>query len=193
MTRPTFKETNEARQRLLNRLGYFKDSPLPRDEVNKGGQFSPLERRCSTASLDSIGRTLLRSAVPFQQELHDDTTTSKVESLSPRSARVQFNHVVSGVEIPSRHQYSSRIKRTMWADRAEISAMVERNSIEFESEGFDWENVVLDQDMYVNEVSGELVHPCHYDVKGHHDIDDDDQDGAGDHYFPPLRRHNSVS
>lgn len=74
----------------------------------------------------------------------------------------------------------------MWADRFEIGAMVERNSIEFESEGYDWKNVVLDKDMYVNEASGELVHPCHYDA-------DDDADETEDHYFQPLRRHHSTA
>jgi hypothetical protein len=80
----------------------------------------------------------------------------------------------------------------MWADRAEISAMVERNTVEFESEGFDWENVVLDQDMYVNEGSGELIHPCHYTAKDFPSFNDD-QDEDDDHYFTPLRRHNSIA
>jgi hypothetical protein len=185
MARRTSPETGDTRQRLLNRLGYFKESRLPTSSEIEREAFAPLEKRSSTASLDSIGRTALRSATSFQQKLHDDRATSIIDWLSPRSARVQFNQVVSGVEIPSRHQYSSRIKRTIWASKAEISAMVERNVVEFESEGFDWENVVLDKDMYINEENGELIHPCHYCGK--------DQYEEEDHHFTPLRRHISTA
>lgn len=187
-------ETDETRQRLLNRLGYFKHSQQLSPDGKNAAPFSSLERRGSTASLDSIGRIALRSATSFQQELQSDsTTTSKIASdqnKHPSTTKVKFCQIVSGLEIPSRYQYSDRIKRTIWADRTEINEMVERNIQEFEAEGFDWKNVVLDDDMYVNEVNGELIHPCHYcDQNNSHFQGNQVEDEP---YFPPLRRHNSV-
>lgn len=185
-------ERDFTRERLLNRLGYFKDFS------SNGGistvQFKSLERRGSTVSLDSgIARNALRSGASFQEKLRGEDVPSAPQVLAPTESkipgstgRVQFSQVVSGVEIPSRHQYSSRIKRTMWADRAEIGAMVERNIVEFEAEGYDWRNVVLDQDMYVNEASGELIHPCHYCANDYYEEKDE-------HYFPPLQRHSSMA
>ncbi len=189
-------ETDETRRRLLNRLGYFKQLQQQSPNGINVAPFASLERRGSTASLDSIGRIALRSATSFQQELQGDTapTTLTFKASEHRRegsvTKVQFCQIVSGLEIPSRHQYSDRIKKTIWADRTEISEMVERNILEFEAEGFDWKNVVLDDEMYVNEVNGELIHPCHYCNNSDGAFQDDQTEDEP--YFPPLRRHNSV-
>ena len=193
--------SNETRQRLLNRLGHFQQS---RNGVNAKHHINPLvsqERRGSTSSLDSIGRIALRTATSFQQKLQDDTDTMTAAVAPTRDhetkqggpSKVQFCQIVSGLEIPSRHQYSDRIKKTIWADRAEINAMVERNILEFEAEGFDWKNVVLDDDMYVDEANGELIHPCHY-YDEHNDTGglQDEKDSDDEPSFRPLQRYNSV-
>lgn len=193
--------SNETRQRLLNRLGHFQHTQIPsRNGVNvkyHTNSWVPLERRGSTASLDSIGRIALRTATSFQQQLQGDVDATKVtvsqtgeREAKGGSSKVQFCQIVSGLEIPSHHQYSDRIKKTIWADRAEINAMVERNILEFEAEGFDWKNVVLDDDMYVDEANGELIHPCHYYADTGFLQDEKDCDDSPS--FRPLQRHNSV-
>lgn len=64
--------------------------------------------------------------------------------------------------------------------------MVERNTEEFRAEKYDWKNVVLDDDMYLDANNGELVHPCHVGVMYDYDDDIDDAedsdstDGEGD-------------
>ena len=196
--------SNETRQRLLNRLGHFQHLQLQsRNGVNAKHHINPLgsqERRGSTSSLDSIGRIALRTATSFQQKLQDDSDTMNAAVAPTRdndtkqgvSSKVQFCQIVSGLEIPSRHQYSDRIKKTIWADRAEINAMVERNILEFEAEGFDWKNVVLDDDMYVDEANGELIHPCHYYDEHNNGSLQDEKDSDDEPSFRPLQRHNSV-
>jgi len=162
-------------------------------------------------------RSVLHNTVAFETRLNDENITrnykdkrssaqrrsslagknkadhnSSRNSTSPPSVR--FNTVVSGVKIPSRNQYSSRIKQTLWRDRYELSEMVERNTTEFHSENYDWNQVVLDEEMYVDATSGERVHPCHVEDQSHEDDDDYDADlfvdGPG---FAPLSRSDSIT
>ncbi|KAL3935447.1 MAG: hypothetical protein SGARI_002972 [Bacillariaceae sp.] len=57
--------------------------------------------------------------------------------------------------------------------------MVARNKEEFHYEDYDWQKVVLDDDMYVDSLNGELVHPCH--VQGYEfDEDDSSRSSTGD-------------
>ena len=123
---------------------------------------------------------------------------------------VQFNEQVSVMSIPSRYQYSNRIKKCLWSNVQELTEMAERNVIEFSAEGWDWKNVVMDEDMYVDSLTGNLIHPCHLQDGQQHffhdddqdddddddqdDDDDDDQDYA-DHRdsFQPLKRHPCVT
>ena len=71
------------------------------------------------------------------------------------------------VPIPSHNQYSSRIKKHLWSNAMEIKEMAQRNYFEFQSEGFDWRNVVLDEEMYIDSMNGQLVHPCHLSAATH--------------------------
>lgn len=155
-------------------------------------------------------RSALHNTVAFETRLNDESVTrsqkdnrrskQRRSSFSDKekantTSSVRFNTVVSGVKIPSRNQYSSRIKQTLWRDRYELSEMVERNTTEFHAENYDWNQVVLDDEMYVDASSGEKVHPCH--VEGSYDeCDEDDEedygfgDGPG---FAPLSRSDSIA
>ena len=174
---------------------------------------------------DIPARSALHNTVAFQTKLNDEsvsvTRSQKERRTAPRrssfsdknkssksnnnnnnttntSCGVRFNTVVSGVKIPSRNQYSSRIKQTLWRDRYELSEMVERNTTEFHAENYDWHQVVLDDEMYVDSTSGERVHPCHvegssFDDHGEDDDDDDYDDSFGDGPgFSPLTRSDSI-
>lgn len=57
--------------------------------------------------------------------------------------------------------------------------MTQRNIFEFQSEGWDWTTVVEDDDMYVDSVTGEKVHPCHFDLEeeGTTSLDDEQNQG----------------
>ena len=125
-------------------------------------------------------RSALHNTVVFETKLKDKSEARKKglfgsmqrgsksnDNLVRTNSLVRFNTVVSGVEIPSRTQYSKRIKQSLWRDREELYEMVERNKEEFHYENYDWQRVVLDDDMYVNSSNGELVHPCH--VQGYED------------------------
>ena len=73
--------------------------------------------------------------------------------------------------------------------------MVERNTAEFHAENYDWTQVVLDDEMYVDATSGERVHPCHVEGSYYDDNEEEnyEYDGFGDGPgFAPLSRSDSI-
>ena len=149
-------------------------------------------------------RSALHNTVAFETSLNDENPTRgqnhnrlwrRRSSYSDKNsanntASVRFNAVVSGVKIPSRNQYSRRIKQTLWRDRYELSEMVERNTTEFHAENYDWEQVVLDDQMYVDITSGEKVHPCH--VEGQYYDDNEEDCKEEESGFTPLSKSESI-
>jgi hypothetical protein len=184
-------------------------SPPSNDATNSDGKKKIRHLRSHS---DIPTRSALHNTVAFQTKLNDESVVispqetrsimKRRSSLSDKDksdniGSVRFNTVVSGVKIPSRDQYSRRIKQTLWRDRYELSEMVERNTTEFHAENYDWHQVVLDDQMYVDATSGERVHPCHvegsFDDSQEIEDDDEDDDAFGDGPgFAPLSRSDSI-
>jgi len=91
------------------------------------------------------------------------TTRDNQSHVRPTShkRRVRFNETVDVTSIPSRYQYSERIKQCMWTNQMELQEMSLRNYQEFEYEKYDWKQVILETQMYVDAITGTLIHPCH--------------------------------
>ena len=87
-----------------------------------------------------------------------DCTTSANEK---KSRKIAFQDEVDVVPIPTRYEYSDRIKSRIWSNRHELQENAERNALEFAAEGWDWRTVTEDDGMFICSVSGELVHPIH--------------------------------
>lgn len=137
--------------------------------------------------------SVLQRRSSFSDSSNGNSSSNNSSKKDRSSPSVRFNTVVSGVKIPSRNQYSRRIKQTLWRDRYELSEMVERNTTEFHAENYDWNQVVLDEEMYVDATSGERVHPCHVEGLSFDDTDDDDDDSFDDgRGFSPLSRSDSA-
>lgn len=77
-----------------------------------------------------------------------------------KTTRIAFQDEVDVLPIPTRHEYSDRIKSRIWSNRHELQENAERNAVEFASEGWNWRNVTEDEGMYICSASGELVHPA---------------------------------
>jgi len=81
---------------------------------------------------------------------------------SPKK-RISFDNNVTVMPIPQRSEYSNRIASRIWSRRDELIENMERNSIEFASEGWDWRSAMEDENMLVNIQTGELIHPVHFE------------------------------
>mmetsp|Transcript_4567 Transcript_4567/g.13148 ORF Transcript_4567/g.13148 Transcript_4567/m.13148 type:complete len:425 (+) Transcript_4567:3265-4539(+) len=91
-------------------------------------------------------------------KMRRSASTSKLIRTKP--TRICFQDQVDVMPIPTRHEYSNRIKSRIWSNRYELQENAERNAVEFASEGWNWRNVTEDEGMYICSVSGELVHPA---------------------------------
>lgn len=74
---------------------------------------------------------------------------------------VTIHKSVSVVPIPSRLEYSNKVRERIWTTAVEIQKNAARNTIEFCSESWKWQNVLEDEQMFVHQENGELVHPIH--------------------------------
>ena len=173
------KDSQEIRSRLLNKLGI--------SNVPGGANTQPMtaaqRRRVRILRGMGGGYTMFKSppdgsatrlplagVVPSKEPLksdetkleHDTQTRFKVHkpAKSTKTTKIAFQEEVEVVPIPTRHEYSDRIKSRIWSNRYELQENAERNAVEFASEGWNWENVTEDEGMYICSASGELVHPA---------------------------------
>ena len=146
--RPTdsYPNGNAIRSRLLNKLGFelavpqkpnmFIASPLPSLHENNAF-FVDLKGDYGVAD---------------KNRLQDQTVNAK--------RRIVFNPEVKVQSIPSHTEFSDRIRRVLWTDAVEMDENAARNCLEYTAEGWDWRNVLVDEDMIV--INGEKIHPVHF-------------------------------
>jgi hypothetical protein len=99
-----------------------------------------------------------------KRRMSQDSVQDEILNLSSQSkcrSSVTMHTRVSVIPIPARDEYSPRVRESLWCSFTEMSRNITRNSIEFASEGWDWRNVMEDEEMLVHDVSGELIHPIH--------------------------------
>uniref|UniRef100_A0A6V2MXM8 Uncharacterized protein n=1 Tax=Ditylum brightwellii TaxID=49249 RepID=A0A6V2MXM8_9STRA len=94
----------------------------------------------------------------------DESTPFQVASspvLALKDRKVSFKTTVSILPIPTRFDYSDRIKAVLWSSHQEINLNMNRNKIEFSSENWDWRQAVEDREMIICVETGERIHPVH--------------------------------
>jgi len=74
---------------------------------------------------------------------------------------VSLDKSVCVIPIPSREEYTSKVRERLWSSSEELFANAARNTVEFASEGWNWRKVVEDEGMLVHKPTGELIHPIH--------------------------------
>lgn len=93
----------------------------------------------------------------------DENSTSATSGASGASAmrKLKFNEQVEVCLIPKKEEYSKRIRCHLWHSPEEMALNAQRNTIEFAAEGWDWRNVMEDENMYRCLATNELIHPVH--------------------------------
>lgn len=172
------------RSKLLNRLGIYKNMDPPSSRPTHYHHHKPL-RASMGGTRTSSPRSLIGNVVPFVEPL-----TGNHSKAARRRRRIQFHTDVAVLPIPSRHEYSNRIKKCLWSDASEIQENAERNRVEFAWEGWSWTTVLEDDEMYVDATTGELVHPVWFEEE------DEEEESTSEKYLnmesPSLTRSESI-
>ena len=179
------------RSRLLNRLGIYKSPPARhghaesqrRKHIEYKAFGNSLAFETTSGSRSVIGN-LTRFHEPFQQPLNDDSPS--VSSFGTPGRRIRFESNVTVIPIASRHQFSNRIKRILWSNSREIKENAERNMREYEYEGWDWNLVLEDDEMYVDSNTGDLVHPVWLEEEFDDYVDEAEEEPDGSEEFLEL-------
>lgn len=148
---PASKSSSDAqiRSRLLNKLGIYDAPPT----VKNGQPMTAAQhRRLRILRGMGLGYTLppsppdgsatrnpLEGVKPHQEPLKIDAPPE-----AKRKTRIAFQNDVQVMSIPTRYEYSDRIKSRIWSNRNELQENAERNAIEFASEGWNWRTVTED-------------------------------------------------
>jgi len=90
-----------------------------------------------------------------------NATTSTTKTKKKQGVVVNFNSEVDVIPIPMRDEYSNRVASRIWCRSAELYEMALRNQEEFMAEGWNWRNVMEEDDMYVCTSTGDRIHPVH--------------------------------
>eukprot|EP00980_Cylindrotheca_fusiformis_P001592 scaffold363_cov56-Cylindrotheca_fusiformis.AAC.11 len=136
----------------------------------------------SASPVSTIVTNLLEEEQEQQQDHHDDDAMIRNPPSFNKKKSVTFKEVVTIRTIPHFARYPQELKRDLWNSSDEIRRMVQRNTIEFRAEGWDWRKVILEDQMRYNIVTGDLVHPAHYQ-KSVNDMDEDEDENGSDFYF----------
>jgi hypothetical protein len=75
------------------------------------------------------------------------------------SGGIRFHSYVKVVNIPSRFAYTTKQKRRMWNGENAIRQNAKRNKVEYEWEGWQWQNVIEEDEFTL--IDGQLIHPAH--------------------------------
>lgn len=164
-------DSNQIRAKLLHRLGIYDGPPKSTSQPMTAAQHRRLRilRGMGVGSTyhpsppdGSAARPPLDGAKPFQEKLKEYETPVQLKNAPAKKAtKIAFQEDVEVVPIPTRYEYSDRIKSRIWSNRHELQENAERNAVEFAAEGWDWQQVKSDEEMYICSATGELVHPVH--------------------------------
>lgn len=154
-TRANLPHRRCTRTKLLNSLGLFRE-----DQLIVGSSSSSSKQQQKQVVVSCLVLSKPYSSGSLSSLLSSVTRNNNNNKIKKKKS-VRFNEITKIYFIPSRYEYSDIMKRQIWNSADEIMKMANRNTIEFEWENWDWKNVVLEEDMYVDAVNGQSIHPSH--------------------------------
>ena len=135
--------------------------PVASTSPAKSSSMSPSSSSSSIFARESTYCRQSFSSLHSMASSFDDIEDDGNSTTSSRKRGVSFDASVSVKSIPTRNEYSNRIKPYLWSSPEEIQRNARRNIFEFASEHYDWQQAVEDDGMYVHSLTGERIHPIH--------------------------------
>lgn len=154
-TLPHGSSASMIRSRLFNRLGI--SSRESEHRVPRTSEASNMLKRGRVLSFEEALKADFGR--PDRDLMRKNKQSTFVAGGSERPS-IRFSTVVRVQTIPTRTEYSDRIRGTMWTPPLEMQQNAARNSLEFAAEGWDWRHVADDEDMVI--CDGERIHPIHF-------------------------------
>lgn len=148
--RSSVDDGNKIRSRLLSSLGFVQKRP------GVAANAIPLRK------LSVFSEPLKYDDGDEEDGIKEGGSSVSSTSSYTRTRRsvVAFDGEVSVVHIPKHEEYSKRIRSKLWCDKRELRNMAARNTLEYQSEGWNPSTVVLDEG-FITMSNGEKVHPVH--------------------------------
>jgi hypothetical protein len=161
---PKAASASYIRSRFLNHLGISKAA---RDHMDgpeafsrpRAGSFQEKLKADYGKPDNNLGNLSFDSTTDSMTS-ERSCINSSASSECGDSRGVCFDSTVTVHPIPTRSEYSKRIRSTLWTPYTEIQQNAARNSHEFAAENWDWRQVANDEDMVLYE--GEKIHPSHF-------------------------------
>jgi hypothetical protein len=123
--------------------------PLKYSEAEEDNESRQSSSNDSKGECDS-------SEVSNASSIEDDTG-----SRSSKRKNLTFNQYVDVIAIPSRNEYSRRIRAKLWSTAVELHLNAHRNTIEFAADGWDWRSATEEDQMPMCPTTKQLMHPIH--------------------------------
>jgi hypothetical protein len=127
-------------------------------KYNRKDEKRRMQRRQQRSSAANADKNSSSSSI-----LSPASSPSNNKKSKPKRC-ITFNESVKVVPIPTRHEYSDRIRCRLWSNTIELYENAARNHVEFAAESYDWRNACEDEEMYLCRTTGEKIHPVHYEM-----------------------------
>ncbi|CAB9498868.1 expressed unknown protein [Seminavis robusta] len=152
---------DRVRNRLLTRLGIFQPQPQQQQRrIAPLRKVAPLTEPLKFHDGDIVDDKKEDSSSVDTGSISDDQASSPASSTRSRKSVVAFDNEVAVVPIPKHQEYSNRIRSRLWSNKKELRTMAARNTLEYQSEGWNPSTVVEDEG-FITTSTGERIHPVH--------------------------------
>ena len=148
--------------------GFHDEWPQSQPKANTSFQSGSARRSCGLVGCEFLARNFLQGYAQEACKPPQTSSSTMVSHCDPmrlsqqanakdgKAPAVQFCPLVSILPIPSRKDYSAAMRVHVWGSRVDRMLSERRNLLEFASEGFDWQQVVDDEDLLQDK-----EHPIH--------------------------------
>lgn len=159
-----YRDQYQIRAQFLQSLGIVRAAPTSSSSETANTTATSSNQEESTVATTAKQQQQPQhhvEALKYNREDDIHTDTDDDDDDDSQQSRVSFRDTVVIVEIPSYRDYPDAIRQDLWNGVKAVAEIVQRNTVEYQAEGWDWHKV-LEEDAFVTLPTGELLHPATY-------------------------------